>query len=66
MSFRIGRETLQQFEALLATLMGTDTSMRLIDNYEPWADSRESLASPISLNVVETHDCIRVSIEQSL
>ena len=35
MPFRIGRKTLQQFEALLPTLMSTDTSMRLIDNYKP-------------------------------
>ena len=49
MPFRIGRETLQQFEALLPTLMGTDTSRRLIDNYEPGADSRKSLTSPAAL-----------------
>ena len=59
-------QSLQQLEALLATLMRADTGMRLVDHDELWAGPRKRVATPFRLDVVEADDGVGVRIEQRL
>jgi hypothetical protein len=65
-AIRIPRQTLQETEALLPTLVRSDARVGLIDDDEIRAGAREAFAAFFCLDVVEADDREWISLEQGL
>jgi hypothetical protein len=66
MSLAIFGQALEQREALLPALVGAHASVRLVDHDQSRTSTREAVAPPLSLDVVEADHRERVGLEQGL